>query len=144
MDGWRDGFRGFPLKLMCSKVRGRVFVRLCVFLGCRDAGAREAFEFSSANDNPLRVPGVSRCWRVGGVCIFVRDNPLWVRGVSRCWRVGGVRIFVQKQQPSAWSGHVAMFPACCARRRLVHRLECISCHGLQPLLACHVVSTGFQ
>ena len=40
MDGWRDGFRGFPLKLNYTKKL-----------------AWEASAFSS--DSPLHVPGVS-------------------------------------------------------------------------------------
>ena len=50
------------------------------------------------------------CSKVRGR-VFVR-----VLGVSRRWREGGVRIFVRERQPSACAGRVAML----ARRRCLH------------------------
>ena len=73
MDGLMD-FLDFLLTLLCVKARGGVggTRRTCSEIalargspGCRDAGAWEAFEFSSANHNPLCVLALPRPFGVG-------------------------------------------------------------------------------
>ena len=114
-DGWMDGvmdfdFVAFLFNLICFKAQGRIGgtrrtwpkialprgsrlyfrlqqLTLCMFWCCHDAGTWEAFAFLSANDNPLRLLGVSRRWHVGGVRMFVR-----ISSASDKPRMGGVRI----------------------------------------------------